>query len=191
MKPACLSGQQEQGGPGQGGLLGDGGQGLHQQGCGLRGHARRFHFLKGHRVREIPDDICHINKETTQQACFYCLVDNCDRKSLRPLRYLVPGNKHVRKACEKNQQIIGLLRAPLEGSGWRWGTAGQQEEELVCILRVWWPSCTRGRLDFRGRGCGEVIIEEEEYGFMVTNFWVNGNLWRGDQTTSEITNSSL
>ena len=26
----------------------------------------------------------------------------------------------------------------------------------------------------------EVIIEEEEYGFMVTNFWVNGRLWRGD-----------
>ena len=38
----------------------------------------------------------------------------------------------------------------------------------------------------------EVIIEEEGYGFMVTNFWVNGRLWRGDQTISaKIRNSSL
>jgi hypothetical protein len=54
-------------------------------------------------------------------------------------------------------------------------------------LRGWWPSCTRGRLETFGAGeevVVEVIIEEEEYGFMVTNFWVNGRFWRGDQTTS-------
>ena len=27
------------------------------------------------RVREIPDDFCHKNKETTMQAYFYCLVN--------------------------------------------------------------------------------------------------------------------
>jgi hypothetical protein len=37
----------------------------------------------------------------------------------------------------------------------------------------------------RESGCGEVIIEEEEYGFMVTNFGVNGRLWRGDLRDQE------
>ena len=62
-------------------------------------------------------------------------------------------------------------------------------------MRGWWPSCTRGRLETFGAGeevVVEVIIEEEGYGFMVTNFWVNGRLWRGDQTISaKIRNSSL
>ena len=103
------------------------------------------------------------------------------------------GNKHVRKACVKNRQILDLLMEPLSR-----GQPGQQEEltykeeelklpigRLVAKLYK-----SESRL-YRGRGCGEVDIEVEEYGFMVTNFWVNGNLWRGDQTTSEITNSSL
>jgi hypothetical protein len=73
-------------------------------------------------VREIPDNFCHKNKETPQQAFFYCLVYNCDRKSLRPLRDHVTGNKHVSMACDKNWQILGLLMEPLlrgqAGSGW-------------------------------------------------------------------------
>ena len=64
------------------------------------------------RVREIPDDFCHKNKETTEQAFFYCLVCNCDLKSLRPLRDHVTGNKHIRKACEKKRQILGLQQDP-------------------------------------------------------------------------------
>ena len=64
------------------------------------------------RVREIPDDFCHKNKETTEQAYFYCLVCNCDLKSLRPLRDHVTGNKHIRKACEKKRQILGLPMEP-------------------------------------------------------------------------------
>lgn len=64
------------------------------------------------RVREIPDDFCHKNKETTMQAYFYCLVCNCDLKSLRPLRDHVTGNKHIRKACEKKRQILGLPQDP-------------------------------------------------------------------------------
>jgi len=64
------------------------------------------------RVREIPDDFCHKNKETTEQAFFYCLVSNCDLKSLRPLRDHVTGNKHIRKACGKKRQILGLQQDP-------------------------------------------------------------------------------
>ena len=37
-----------------------------------------FHFQQ--RVREIPDYFCHKDRETTQQAVFYCLVCNCDLK---------------------------------------------------------------------------------------------------------------
>jgi len=64
------------------------------------------------RVKDIPDDFCHKDKETTQQAFFYCLVCNCDLKSLRPLRDHVTGNKHIRKACEKKRQILGLPQEP-------------------------------------------------------------------------------
>ena len=71
-------------------------------------------FLSGHRVREIPDDFCHKNKEITQQAYFCCLVYNCNMKSLRPLRDHVTYNKkHVRKASDKKRQILGLLMEPL------------------------------------------------------------------------------
>jgi len=69
-----------------------------------------FHFQQ--RVREIPDDFCHKDRETTQQAFFYCLVCNCDLKSLRPLRDHVTGNKHIRKACEKKRQVLGLPQEP-------------------------------------------------------------------------------
>eukprot|EP00092_Neocalanus_flemingeri_P020470 GFUD01022175.1.p1 GENE.GFUD01022175.1~~GFUD01022175.1.p1 ORF type:complete len:818 (+),score=242.63 GFUD01022175.1:73-2454(+) len=64
------------------------------------------------RVREISEDFCHKDKETTMQAYFYCLVCNCDLKSLRPLRDHVRGNKHIRKACEKKRQILGLPQEP-------------------------------------------------------------------------------
>ena len=64
------------------------------------------------RVKDIPDDFCHKDKETTQQAFFYCLVCNCDLKSLRPLRDHVTGSKHIRKACEKKRQILGLPKEP-------------------------------------------------------------------------------
>ena len=69
-----------------------------------------FYFQQ--RVREIPDDFCHKDRETTQQAFFYCLVCNCDLKSLRPLRDHVTGNKHIRKACEKKRQVLGLPQEP-------------------------------------------------------------------------------
>eukprot|EP00092_Neocalanus_flemingeri_P023691 GFUD01025694.1.p1 GENE.GFUD01025694.1~~GFUD01025694.1.p1 ORF type:complete len:335 (-),score=101.54 GFUD01025694.1:136-1068(-) len=69
-----------------------------------------MHFQS--RVREISEDFCHKDKETTMQAYFYCLVCNCDLKSLRPLRDHVRGNKHIRKACEKKRQILGLPQEP-------------------------------------------------------------------------------
>ena len=68
-----------------------------------------FHFQQ--RVREIPDYFCHKDRETTHQAVFYCLVCNCDLKSLGPLRAHVTGKKHIRKACVKKRQVLGL---PLE-----------------------------------------------------------------------------
>ena len=151
-------------------------------------------FLSGHRVREIPDDFCHKNKEITQQAYFCCLVYNCNMKSLRPLRDHVTYNKkHVRKACDKKRQILGLLMEPLLR-----GQAGQQEkltykeEELeLPIERLVAKLYKRETFGAGEEVVVEVIIEEEGYGFMVTNFWVNGRLWRGDQTTSEIRNSNL
>merc|ERR1740128_1103410 len=64
------------------------------------------------RVREIPDDFCHKNKETTEQAFFFCLVCNCDLKSLKPLRDHVTGNKHIRKACDFKRKIMGIPNQP-------------------------------------------------------------------------------
>ena len=69
-----------------------------------------WHFQK--RVREIPDDFCHKNKQTTQQSIFFCLVCNCDLKNLRPLIDHVTGNKHIRKACDYKRQILGLPKEP-------------------------------------------------------------------------------
>ena len=53
-----------------------------------------FHFQS--RVEYIPDDFCLKNKQTTEQALFFCLVCNCDLKNLKPLRDHVTGNKHIR-----------------------------------------------------------------------------------------------
>ena len=64
------------------------------------------------RVEYIPDDFCLKNKQTTEQALFFCLVCNCDLKNLKPLRDHVTGNKHIRKACEKKRQVLGLPQEP-------------------------------------------------------------------------------
>ena len=48
------------------------------------------------RITSIPDNFCHKDKSTTEQAFFFCLVCNCDLKNLRPLRDHVLGNKHIR-----------------------------------------------------------------------------------------------
>lgn len=69
-----------------------------------------WHFQK--RVRHIPDDFCHKNKQTTEQNIFFCLVCNCDLKNLRPLKDHVSGNKHIRKACDYKRQILGLPKEP-------------------------------------------------------------------------------
>ena len=69
-----------------------------------------WHFQK--RVREIPDDFCHKNKQTTQQNIFFCIVCNCDLKNLRPLIDHVTGNKHIRKACDYKRQVLGLPKEP-------------------------------------------------------------------------------
>ena len=50
------------------------------------------------RVPDIPENYCHKNRETTEQAFFFCLVCNCDLKSLRPLRDHVKGNKHMKQS---------------------------------------------------------------------------------------------
>ena len=63
-------------------------------------------------TREIPEDFCHKDRYTGEQYVFFCLVCNCDLKSLRPLRDHVTGNKHIRKACEKKRQIMGLPTDP-------------------------------------------------------------------------------
>ena len=59
-------------------------------------------------IREIPENFCHKDRETTEQAVFFCLVCNCDLKSLKPLRDHVTGNKHIRKACDFKRQIMGI-----------------------------------------------------------------------------------
>jgi len=64
------------------------------------------------RVREIPENFCHKDRETTEQAVFFCLVCNCDLKSLKPLRDHVTGNKHIRKACDFKRQIMGIPNQP-------------------------------------------------------------------------------
>jgi len=60
------------------------------------------------RVKEISEDFCHKDKYHNEQYVFFCLVCNCDLKSLRPLRDHVTGNRHIRKALEKKRQIMGM-----------------------------------------------------------------------------------
>jgi len=64
------------------------------------------------RTLAIPDDFCHKNRQTTEQKFFFCLVCNCDLKNLKPLRDHVKGNKHIRKACEKKREMMGLPKDP-------------------------------------------------------------------------------
>lgn len=63
-------------------------------------------------TQTIPDDFCHKNRSTTEQKFFFCQVCNCDLKNLKPLRDHVKGNKHIRKACEKKREIMGLPKDP-------------------------------------------------------------------------------
>ena len=49
------------------------------------------------RMRKIPENFCLKDYDTGVQAYYFCLVCNCDLKSLRPLRDHVTGNKHIRK----------------------------------------------------------------------------------------------
>jgi len=60
----------------------------------------------------IPDDFCHKDREEQRQNIFFCLVCNCDLKSIIPLRDHVMGAKHIRKALEKKRQVLGLLADP-------------------------------------------------------------------------------
>ena len=64
--------------------------------------------IKPGNLREIPENFCHKDRETTEQAVFFCLVCNCDLKSLKPLRDHVTGNKHIRKACDFKRKIMGI-----------------------------------------------------------------------------------
>ena len=63
------------------------------------------HFLI---LREIPENFCHKDKVTTEQAVFFCNVCNCDLKSLKPLRDHVTGSKHIRKALDFKRTIMGI-----------------------------------------------------------------------------------
>jgi hypothetical protein len=63
-------------------------------------------------MREIPENFCHKDRETTEQAMFYCLVCNCDLKSLKPLRDHVTGSKHIRKACDSKRRVMGMPPEP-------------------------------------------------------------------------------
>ena len=63
-----------------------------------------FYFQS--RVNELPDYFCLKDKETAEQAYFYCLVCNCELKYLGPLRDHVAGKKHIKKAYEKKRQIL-------------------------------------------------------------------------------------
>ena len=59
-------------------------------------------------LREIPENFCHKDKVTTEQAVFFCNVCNCDLKSLKPLRDHVTGSKHIRKALDFKRTIMGI-----------------------------------------------------------------------------------
>merc|ERR550534_2721920 len=64
------------------------------------------------RVREIPENFCHKDKVTTEQAVFFCNVCNCDLKLLKPLRDHVTGSKHIRKALDFKRTIMGIPNQP-------------------------------------------------------------------------------
>jgi len=63
------------------------------------------------RRKHIPDDFCHKDRDSGTQAVFFCLVCDCDLKSVKSLGDHAKGNKHIRKALEKKRQVLGQ---PLE-----------------------------------------------------------------------------
>jgi len=63
-------------------------------------------------TRHIPDDFCHKDKQTTLQAFFFCIVCECELKSIKSLQDHCKGTKHIRKACEKKRIIFDLPAQP-------------------------------------------------------------------------------
>lgn len=77
----------------------------------LQEQAEDFLYFQ-ERMKEIPEDFCHKNKWTKEQARFHCLVCGCDMLSLQPLITHVKGKKHVRRAYLKKRQVLGIEQEP-------------------------------------------------------------------------------
>ena len=64
------------------------------------------------RVPEIPENFCRKDRNTSEQAMFYCIMCNCDLKNIRPLRDHVKGRDHIRKALEYKRSVLNLPKLP-------------------------------------------------------------------------------
>ena len=51
--------------------------------------------------------------ETGEQALFFCLVCDCELKSIIPLKSHVEGAKHIRKAMAYKQRTLGCEPEPV------------------------------------------------------------------------------
>lgn len=60
--------------------------------------------------RSIDSTYCHKDPDGYQNI-FFCLVCNCDLKSIVPLIGHVQGAKHIRKALEKKRDVLGMPSA--------------------------------------------------------------------------------
>jgi hypothetical protein len=64
-------------------------------------------------TRSIPSDFCHKDMDTGEQAIFFCLVCDCELKSIIPLKSHVEGQKHIRKATAYKQRTLGYEPEPV------------------------------------------------------------------------------
>jgi len=58
-------------------------------------------------TKTIRPDFCHKDMTTGEQAIFFCVVCDCELKSVIPLKAHVEGQKHIRKAIAYKQRTYG------------------------------------------------------------------------------------
>eukprot|EP00088_Acartia_fossae_P033515 TRINITY_DN3430_c0_g1_i13.p1 TRINITY_DN3430_c0_g1~~TRINITY_DN3430_c0_g1_i13.p1 ORF type:complete len:495 (-),score=132.26 TRINITY_DN3430_c0_g1_i13:183-1667(-) len=72
-----------------------------------------FYEFQGQVSGAIPADFCHKNYDTGEQVIFFCLVCDCELKSVIPLKAHVEGNKHIRKSLAFKQRTLGYEPEPV------------------------------------------------------------------------------
>jgi len=86
-------------------------------------------------TKRIPADFCHKDNSTGEQALFFCLVCDCELKSIIPLKSHVEGAKHIRKAMAYKQRTLGCEPEPVNQPKKKRPTSPKQRIDVSKSLR--------------------------------------------------------